>query len=135
MNLPGIQASQPVSIEEKPQDVNKIPRAKAIQICKDKYPDYFKKKKILTLAIAIGAIALLVIPAMAFGLAALSLCTFEIGLLFVTPVAIIAISILIKKIDDKTLYWSGDLARITIKKHEEKARKAAEKAKTVEIKS
>lgn len=117
--------------EVKIEDNNpkKIPRAEAIRICKEKYPSDFKKKKILTLAIAIGALALFAIPLIAAGVAALSLCTFEIALLFVTPVSLIAIGILIKKIDDYTLYWSGNLARILIAQKEKEAQKAADKAK------
>lgn len=119
------QPQQPaIKIEEKKQ----LSRAKAIQICEEKYPKDFKRKKILTLVIAIGALALFIIPTVAMGLAALSLCTFPIGLLITTPVALVAISILIKKIDDRTLYWSGNLARIIIEKKEKEAREAAEKA-------
>lgn len=109
-----------IKVEEK-----KLSRAEAIQICKEKYPKEFRRKKILTLTIAIAALVLFTIPATATGLAALSLCTFEIGLLIATPIALIGISILIKKIDDFTHYWSGNLARILIQKKEEEVRKAA----------
>ncbi len=112
----------------------KMSRAKAIQICQEKYPKEFKRKKILTLVIAISAIALLLIPLTATGLAALSICTFEIGLLIVTPIAILGISILIKKIDDKSLYWSGGLARLILDQKEKEARQKAEKAKKIEVK-
>lgn len=110
-----------------------LTNAEAIKICQEKYPDEFKRKKIFTLAIAISAIVLLLIPAIAVGLAALSACTFEIGLLIVAPIAIIGVSILIKVIDDKTLFWSGKLAQIIIKKKEEEAITNA-KSKTIEVK-
>ena len=124
-----IPPKEDIKIEEK-----KLSRAEAIRICKDKYPKEYKWKRILALSIAIAAIALVVIPAIATGLAALSLCTFEIGLLIAGPIVLLATSILIKKIDDKTIYWSGEVARNIIKKREEKARKAAAKAQKVEVK-
>lgn len=130
-NVGSINSAQP-STELKLQPWLKPSRAnnaRTIQICQEKYPKDFKRKKILTLAIAIAALALLIIPAAAQGLAALSLCSFGIGLLIVTPIALLVISKLIKNIDDKTQYWSGKLAQIIIKQKEEEAQKALEKAK------
>lgn len=127
---PHIPLQPQVKVEEKP-----LSRAKAIQVCQEKYPGDFKRKKVITLAIAIGSIALFVIPALAMLLTAVSACTFEVGLLVIAPIAILAITILIKKIDRRTLYWSGDLARILIKKKEEEVRKALDKTKGVEVKS
>lgn len=126
---PGRQQQPSINIQQKP-----LSRAKAIQICQEKYPSEFKRKKILTLAIAIGAIAVLVIPAIATGLAALSVCSFGVGLLIVTPIALLAISILIKKIDDRTQYWTGKLAMIIVEKKEEEAREEVKKAHKVDVK-
>lgn len=109
------------------EQVASLSNEEAIQICQDNYPDEFKCKKILTLVIAIGALAFFIIPAVAIGLTALSVCTFEVGLLAVTPIALLGISILIKVIDDKTLFWSGKLAHIIIQQH-------ADKAKSVDVK-
>jgi hypothetical protein len=99
---------------------------KAIQICKEKYPAEFQQKKIMTLAIAVAGIAMLIIPALALGLAALGACSFGVGVLIVAPVILVAASILVKRIEKRTDYWSGDLA---VKMLEQKAKKAEKLAK------
>ncbi len=121
-------AQLPIKVEAK-----KLSKAEAIQICKQKYPKDFKRKKWLTLAIAIAALVLLIIPAAAFGLSSLSICSMGVGVLAVSPIAILGVSILIKKIDDWTLYWSGDLARILLQKKEEEAAKKAKAKAEIKI--
>lgn len=138
MNVGALNSGQPpaapIQAQNKPDQISS---EEAIEICKgEKYHSDYERSRIFTLAIVIGAIAVLIIPAIATGLAALSLCTFELGLLIVTPIALLGIGILIKKIDDETLFWSGDVARIIIdqkkKEEEDAAKKAA--AQKVEVK-
>ena len=112
-------ATSPFTQEVANEPVKKS-RAELIKECKEKYPKEFKIGKIKTLAIAIGALALSLIPLIASGLAALSLCSFGVGVLVVTPIAILGIGILIKKIDDITLYWSADLAGIILENKRKK---------------
>lgn len=100
---------------------------RAIQICQEKYPDIYKKKRLLTLAIVIGTLALFIIPLIVMGLGALSLCSTGVGVLIVTPIALLAIGILVKKIDDITLYWSGNTARLIIDIKQNEAEEAAKK--------
>jgi hypothetical protein len=122
-------AQPPINVEEA-----ELSRGKAIRICLEKYPTEYKTKRLIALAIVIAAIVFLVAPAIATGLAALSVCSFGVGLAIAAPITLLAVAILIKRIDNYTIYWSGDVARNIIKQQDEKARKAAEKLKKIEVK-
>lgn len=119
--------SSAVSDNRTSETIATLSYAKAIQICEDKHPHEFRKKKLFTLAIAVAGIAMLVIPAIALAISALAICSFEIALLTVAPLALIGISFLVKKINDKTLYWSGELAKEMLKQEEESNKKAKAK--------
>ncbi|MBS4166909.1 MULTISPECIES: hypothetical protein [unclassified Neochlamydia] len=114
-----------LKIEEKENS-----KSRAIQICQEKYPSDFKQKKIIALAIVIGTLSLTLLSVVGSIVAALTLASpLGIVLLVATPLAIVGIGLLIKKIDDKTLYWSRGVANGLIEKKAKEEKEAREKEK------
>ncbi|KIC74242.1 hypothetical protein DB41_IR00120 [Neochlamydia sp. TUME1] len=106
------------------------PTVRAIQICKEKYLTDFKQKKIIALAIVIGTLSLTLLSVVGSIVAGLTLASpLAVALLVATPLAIVGIGFLIKKIDDKTLYWSGGVANLLIEKKAKEEKEAREKEK------
>jgi hypothetical protein len=117
----------PPSIKIEEQENSTV---RAIQICKEKYPTDFKQKKIIALAIVIGTLSLTLLSVVGSIVAGLTLASpLGVALLVATPLAIVGIGFLIKKIDDKTLYWSGGVANLLIEKKAKEEKEAREKEK------
>ena len=132
-NLPAkkdaTQINKPVSTTAK-----ELPsRYQALEICKKKYPEEFQRKKIFTLALAIISISALIIGGLALAFASLGVLSFGVAILVITPIALLVTSILVKRIDKITHYWTLDLAEKLLKaKTEEEEKKAKKMAAKVE---
>lgn len=103
--------------------IQRLSKKDAIELCEKKYPKDYKQKKILALAIVITAVALLIIPAVVTGLTALSLCSGGVGFLITSPIVLLAVTALAWLVDKKTHYWSGNVAKILLKKKSEEEAK------------
>ena len=121
-----------VSFNSDQKTSNRLTKYEAIRICEEKYADEFKRKKWITVAIAVGGLAMLIIPVVAVALMAISATTFNIGLLVAIPAVLVLSSLIVKKVEEKTHYWSGKLAENLIQIKEvkdlKKAKKVQEKA-------
>jgi hypothetical protein len=103
-----------------------LSREETIKLCREKYPQDFKRKKIYTLAIVISTLAFNLLSLVGLAFSCLTLASpLGIALLIATPLAIIGLAFLVKKIDDKYLYWSAKLAKKILELKEEEAKEIA----------
>ena len=79
-----------------------------------KHPAEYKKLRLKTLVIATLAATVLAASAAAFAVSLTGFVWGGVAVLAATPFLFIALGLLIKKIDDKTHFWSSKVAEITV---------------------